>query len=67
MMHRLCCVLLLLAAFGCASPPDEGCQAVPGEDGVDFDCRPSEDSAWQDRTLEEAEEEMDERSPGSRP
>jgi hypothetical protein len=66
-MTRTLLTLLLLAGLGCESPPEERCKGVPGESGIDFDCEPSDDDRWQDRRLEEAEEGMEERRPGSRP
>ncbi len=60
-------MLLVTLAAGCESPPEKRCTAVPGESSVDFDCRPAEDDAWQQRALEEAEEGMEQRSPDGRP
>ena len=59
--------LLLATALACESPPEEGCKGRPGESGIDFDCGDSADAAWQDRSLDEAERGMEERSPGGRP
>jgi hypothetical protein len=66
-MIRIVLVALLLAAvLACESPPAEGCKGRPGESGIDFDCGDSADAAWQDRSLDEAERGMEERSPGGR-
>lgn len=65
-MKRIFLAVLLLAAIGCESPPEERCKGVPGESGIDFDCA-ADDEDWQDRALEEADEGMDSRAPGGRP
>jgi hypothetical protein len=67
-MTRIALVTLLLATvLACESPPEEGCKGRSRESGVDFDCGDSADAAWQDRSLDEAERGMEERSPGGRP
>ncbi len=67
MTRTLGSALLLLAVLGCESPPEERCQGVPSESGVDFDCQPADNDAWQDRVLDEADEGMERRAPGGRP
>jgi len=67
MMRSVGLALLLLAALGCESRPEEGCKARPGEPGYEFDCEPAAGADWQEGALDEAEEGMERRGPGGRP
>lgn len=64
-------LLLATVGLGCATPaPEEqpaGCTVRPGESQVEIECAPAPDAAWSEEALDEAEQGMEQRSPGGRP
>ncbi len=63
------CALLATGVETCDDPPPErtsDCRTVKTEEGISTECGPPDDE-WSERALDEAEEGMREREPGSRP